>query len=287
MKRAGFTLIEVMISMFIMAMLTVLVSASIRSAVQNKKKLEAKMAIEATLFDALRVVKMDVERAFHYQDVFFEIETLAIQQLQKAKNNPGGNPPPGTAPPPTPPPPVLGQPGAGGLAQRQPPVKLTHFLGDASSMHFTTLNHFRTKYNAQESNQMEVGYFVDSCEARDGSGSTDCLWRRSNTSIDDDVEKDGPKVVVAEHVKSFKLEYRSNQQEAEWVKQWRSDNRGRPDHQNKFPSFVKIFLEVQDSDDRDARTLGHSVVVQVYFPNNESHLQQQAQIGQQPARTSR
>jgi prepilin-type N-terminal cleavage/methylation domain-containing protein len=109
--RQGFTLVEVMIAMVIMAFLTVLVSQSIRTAVQNKKKLEARIVSETLLYDTLRVIKLDVERAFNYQDVFWEIENLALQQLEVEKENPGGNNNPRNA----------GE-------QRPRPIKLTHFF---------------------------------------------------------------------------------------------------------------------------------------------------------------
>ncbi|MEM7647466.1 MAG: type II secretion system protein GspJ [Pseudomonadota bacterium] len=264
MNSKGFTLIEVMISMFIMAMLTVLVSQSIRTAVQNKQKLEARIASETALYDALRVIKMDVERAFHYQDVFFEIENLALAQLEKDKQpNPNG-------------------PGAGNNQQRQPPVKLTQFLGEANSMHFTALNHFRTKYNAQESDQMEVGYYLDGCDHPSGEGSTQCLWRRSNPQIDDQVDQDGSKVIVTHHVTDFSLEYRNNKETGQYVKQWRSDNKGRADQRNTFPHFVKIKLIIEDKENKKAKKAEQTIVVAIAFPNNESFTQQQ-QAGQNAA----
>ena len=252
-KASGFTLIEVMISMVIMSMLTVLVSTSIRTAVQNKKKLEARMASETMLYDSLRVLKLDIERAFHYQDVFFEIENLALQQLQQEQNKKNPNQKEDN--------------------QRTPPVQLTQFLGEAGSFHFTALNHFRTKYNAPESDQMEVGYYTDGCEKRNGKGSTQCLWRRSTPQIDDEVDKGGAKVVVAENVSLFKLEYRSNKENDDWVSQWRSDNKGRADHRNRFPHFVKIEIEIEDKTDKEVRPVKQKVVFQILFPNNESHLQ--------------
>lgn len=262
-QRQGFTLIEVMISMVIMSFLTVLISSSIRSAVHNKQKLEARIATETLLYDVLRVIKLDVERAFHYQDVFFQIENLALQQLEaeksKAKTPNGG----------------VAQQQNNLSQQRRPPKKLTHFIGTSENMHFTSLNHFRTKYNAQESNQMEVGYFVDSCAKQSGKGSSNCLWRRSTPEIDDNVEEGGSKVVLAEDVNTFKLLYRSNEENDEWVKEWRSDNKGRGDHANRFPHFVKVELSIGDKKNRKAKVVQQTVVIQIQFPNNESHLSQQ------------
>ncbi len=256
MKNFGFTLVEVLISMLIMSMLTVLVSTSIRTGIRNKKSLEAKVEAEVDLYDALRVVKMDIERAFNYQDVFWEIENLAIQQLEAEKQKNSQNP-------------QGGNPGQ----QRQPPIKLTQFLGESASVHFTTLNHYRTKYNAQESDQMEVGYFVDGCESRNREGSTQCLWRRSNPQVDDEVDKDGPRLIVAFNVTKFELEYRSNKEQDEWVKQWRTDNKGRNEHRDKFPHFVKINLEIDDPEDPNVKKISQMMVVRIAFPNNDPHFQ--------------
>ena len=267
-KPYGFTLIEVMVAIVIMSFLTILVSTSIRTAVQNKIKLEARVKSETSLFDALRVIKMDVERAFHYQDVFFEIENLAIMQLEQEKQQGGKGAGGGAG----------GQRGQGN--QRQPPIQLTQFLGEGGSMHFTALNHYRTKYNAPESDQMEVGYVVEGCQKKDGSGGSQCLWRRTSTQIDDEVDKDGPRVKVVEDVSNFRLSYRSNKESDDWVDQWRSDNKGRADHRNRFPHFVKIELAIGDKDDPKSRPVSQIIVVSVAFPNNEPHITQQA-VGDQ------
>ena len=229
------------------------------------------MASQIGLYDSLRIIKQDVERAFNYQDVFFEIEELAFQQLQASKNkntnNNGANP--------------VQQNFNNGTPPRQRPLKLTHFLGEEDSMHFTALNHFRTQYNAPESDQLEVGFFVDSCQKRDGKGRTKCLWRRSNTQIDDKVDEDGSRSIVAENVNTFKLEYKGNQERDEWVKQWRSDNKGRPVHRNKFPHFVRVEIEIDDKDDKKVKKAQAKVVMQVAFPNNDPYLPQQQNQNQQ------
>lgn len=261
MSRFGFTLLEVLIAMFIMAMLTVGVSASIRTAVKNKQKLEARMESQTMLYDTIRILKQDIERAFHYQDVFYEIENLALQQMQLAAT--GG----GTG----------GTPASGVAQTRPPPFKFTQFMGTANSMNFTTLNHFRTKYNAQESDQMEVGYSLANCKSPDGKSTSDCLWRRANTQIDDEVDLGGNKVVIARNVTKFKLSYRSDKEHDEWVSEWRSDNRGRLDHQNKFPTLIKVELEIEDKDDKKVAPVKQTFVARVFFPNNEPHIQQQQQ----------
>jgi hypothetical protein len=93
--------------------------------------------------------------------------------------------------------------------------------------------------------------------------------------IDDAVDQGGAKVIVAYNVEKFELEYRSDREQDEWVNQWRSDNKGRADHTNRFPHFVKVTLELSNQVGEKTKTIGHSMIVHVAFPNNESHLQQQ------------
>lgn len=252
-KTLGFTLIEVMISMFIMAMLTILVSTSVRTAVQNKKKIETRMEMEALLYDTLRVIRSDLDNAFHYQDVFFEMEQLALMQTQseQVRLNPGMTPQ--------------------GIQQQAPPIKLTQFIGSNNSMHFTSLSHFRTKYNAQESDQAEVGYFVDSCKNTKGSSSR-CLWRRTQTPIDDKVDEDGSRNMITPSVREFRLSYRGSRENDDWVSEWRSDNKGRGDHQNKFPTLVKVTLEIEQELQGKTKSLKETVVFKIPFTNNEPHL---------------
>ena len=245
MKNKGFTLIEVIIAMMIMAMLTVLISRSIRSAIRNKDKLEAYIASETLLYDCLAILKQDIERAFHYRDIFFEMETKALKKLE-ARTNPNRQ----------------------SSEARKPPVKLTHFLGESDNLHFTTLNHFRTRYNAQESDQMEVGYYLENCKKQDGKGSSQCLWRRSSVQIDNQVERGGSHRVIAENITHFKLSYHSDREEDQWVDQWRSDGNGRGDQQNRFPNLVKIELKIEDKDNPKFRKAEQSVVVRIQFPNN-------------------
>ena len=91
--------------------------------------------------------------------------------------------------------------------------------------------------------------------------------------IDDQVDKDGAESIVAHNVEAFELEYRSNKENDDWVKQWRSDNKGRADHRNKFPHFVKIRFAIKDEKNKNTKGIEHTIVVQVAFPNNEPHMQ--------------
>ena len=250
-KTRGFTLIEVMIAMTIMALLTVLISSAIRSATKNKRRLEARMESQTLLYDCLRIIKQDLEKAFHYQDVFFEMEKQALNRLDQERNK-------------------TTKIQSHSSPENQP--QLTHFLGEEDNVHFTSLNHFRTRYNSQESNQMEVGYYLEKCKNRTGQGSSQCLWRRSSSLIDDRVDEGGTKVILAENISHFKLSYRDDGDNDDWLKRWRSDNRGREDHRNRFPSLVKIELKIGNKDNPKVKKMEQSIVTRIQFPNNKKLL---------------
>lgn len=265
-KAKGFTLIEVIMAMFIMSALTVLVSGTIRSSVKNKQKLSNRIYVQSMLYDTLRIMKMDIEKAFNYRDVFYQIERQAIQKMNAAKNNSQGNN-------------NNNQQQPSGLQLPKQPLRLTHFIGKQDSIHFTSLNHFRTNYNAQESNQMEVGYFVDNCTSRNSKQQTKCLWRRYQPNIDDEVDEGGEKSVIAEDISEFKISYRGDDfqkdKEPEWLDEWRSDNKGRPDHRDKFPHQVMINLKIEDNSKTGGTTLKETIVVNIHFPNNEPFFENQ------------
>ena len=99
------------------------------------------------------------------------------------------------------------------------------------------------------------------------------MWRRYQVTIDDEVDEGGEKSVIAENVSDFKLSYRGSDfqigKKPDWLDQWRSDNKGRPDHRDKFPSQVMIELEIEDDSKSGGTSLKETIVVNIHFPNND------------------
>lgn len=253
LKAAGFSLIEIMIVMTIMAGMAVVSSRSIRTAVMNKKKIDARLKTETVVFDALRLMATDVEKAFHHQNVLYELERQALQkrdQTNKNINNGNNNAP--QAPP------------------LPPPARLTQFIGKENSMHFTTLNNQRITANAPESDQIEVGYYLNTCKSRVKKDKTSqCLWRRTSTIIDNDVTRDGQATRLVENVSLFKLEYMSEDQNLkDWKTTWLTDQNGDATTQNLFPYLVRITLETYDKDNPDIGKFKQTIVASVRFTNN-------------------
>lgn len=253
--KNGFTLIELMIAMAIMGGLVALVGQSIFTAVKSKKSMAGSLDSMSTMFDTLRIIKQDVEKAFHHHDFIYQIEKKSIQNYNEE---------------------IKG--GSSQQAQSQDlqtlslppaPPQLTAFIGEESEMNFTTLTNVRTQYNIQESDQMEVGYAVDACTLRTNRNKTSrCLFRRTTPYIDDDVTEGGRRMALAEHVTEFSLAYKSNDEDDEWENEWRSDGKGRAQHKDKFPHLVRVTIEIHDKDKKGARRIRDQIIIPVHFPNN-------------------
>lgn len=273
-NRKGFTLLEVLIAMTIMAFLSLYTAESIRRGVQTKVKIQSKIDQQAALLDALSIISKDVQTAFNYRD----INIIAYNNAQKArqkrdlekKNNPkkpddDGNP----GDPPKPPTPNPAD--AANDAEKyklKEEVILTQFIGSENELHFTSLSHLRRKKNDPTSDQAEVGYFTKKCKGRmDKKQSSDCLWRRISPHIDDDVTKGGSEIVLLENVEEFRLRYLGPQREKEWVKNWKSDKNGDDITKDHFPYAVEITLSVKDPK-KEKSTLSMTAIAPIRFSNN-------------------
>lgn len=245
---------EILIVTAIMGSIAVIASQAIRGGLQTKKKLDSRLRTESMVFDALRLMATDIERAFHYQYALYEIDrnALAAQQADTDQDQ-GDN--------------TNIQANQG--QSLPPPVRLTNFIGKEEFVHFTTLNHYRTTANAQESNEVEVGYYVDSCKSRVTGKSSQCLWRRNSIIVDNDVTRGGDATPLIENVTTFKLEYLGEgKTDKEWKKEWLTDNNGSATTQNLFPALVKISMTIEDKDNKEFAKFSQTIIAAVRFTNN-------------------
>jgi prepilin-type N-terminal cleavage/methylation domain-containing protein len=243
---AGFTLIEIMVALSILAVMTVLTAGAIQNAIRSRAKTTGLIARESAVRDALRVIERDVNCAFHYRDILPEA-------VGTGSTNP--NQPPTPTPTPDPSKPVVPQ--------------LTQFIGERDRLDFTALSHVRTSRDAVESDQEEVGYYIAPCRARtrDKSVDTSCLWRRQATQIDDDVTKGGESSPLIEHVETFKLRYLGPDKE-DWQETWKTDKSGDDKTKDKFPYAVEVTLKVHNKTDPNGKPYQLVMVAEIRFPNN-------------------
>ncbi len=267
----GFTLIEIMVAIVILAGLSLLTAQAIRSGVASREKFNREILADSEVRDTLRVMERDINLAFHHRDIFTEMynqierDRVALAQKKAGQANPpagvnpiGANPYAGVQPP----------------QEKKEPKNLTAFVGDTQSVHFTALTNIRTQRDVQESEQAEVGYFLKSCNSRDGKDrgrqatkSSQCLYRRLSPLLDDDVTQGGNEVVLLENVQEFKLRYFGPQRD-DWVENWKTGDGGDAISKLNFPCAVEVSLSVHNMDDPKARKVSMMLVAPIRFPNN-------------------
>lgn len=252
-RNSGFSLLEILIVVALMGAIAVIASQAIKNGLNTKKKLDARLRVESMIFDALRVISTDIERAFHYQFALYEIDRASLASQKPAAPQPG-QPPVANVDP---------------TAQMPPPARLTNLIGKENSLHFTTLNHYRTTANSQESDQIEVGYYIENCKSRATRKESRCLWRRSSTSIDDDVTRGGDATPIVENVGQFKLEYLSEDVNIkEWRSEWVTDRNGNAQTRNLFPAMIKITISIDTDKDKNLPRFSQTIIASVRTPNN-------------------
>jgi len=118
----------------------------------------------------------------------------------------------------------------------------TLFVGDRSGrshrLDFTSFGHFKTRADANESDQNEISYYVDQDP---DDNKTKALIRRSSPRIDDEPDEGGIEQVLARNVEGFELEFYDDDDDR-WVDEWDSKNL---EQRNRLPLFVKLTLNVE------------------------------------------
>lgn len=251
-SRAGMTLIEVLISVAILATLMTLAARTISQAVKSKTKIQEQIDDVSKVRDALRLIERDVNLAYHQVD--FEKE---LQDLIKKKNTKTPDP---KLPPSTPPPEIPRK------TERHDPS--THFMGSAETMSFVTMNTVHMVRDAREADFIEVGYELRDCTSATGKGSSKCLWRRSSPFVDGDVTKGGVEVVLLENVTEFGLKYIGKGKQ-DWVTEWKTEKGGDATTKNNFPQAVQISLTVEKDLNGKKKKVSMQIVAGVHFPNNK------------------
>ncbi len=272
----GFTMIEVMITLAILSTLTIMTAQAISQAIKAKAKLQDQIDDVSRMRDALRLVERDINLAFHYRDVEKEIEQILKKKSQSQPNNQPATPNfPGFNPNNT------------GTPPREAPRKdpETHFVGNAESVNFPTMNNARTVRNQQQADFIEVGYTLKDCKSvNENGGTSKCLWRRSSPYVDLDITKGGDEIVLLEHVSEFKLRYMGKGKQ-DWVTDWRSDAQGDGATKGKFPQAVEVSVTVEKKVKDKNKKYSMQLVVPIHFPNNPeegANAQQQQNPGAWP-----
>jgi len=131
---------------------------------------------------------------------------------------------------------------------QQEPTTASCFKGEDNQLQFTSFAHLRLRRDADESDQSEIGYFIDTVESVKG-GKVSALMRREDPTIDEDPLKGGTVNVLAENVSSITFEYWDATKEIgdeAWVDEWDACQEGNTVGERfpLLPERVRITLEI-------------------------------------------
>ena len=270
-EPAGFTLLEMVIAITIMAVLITFSNKAVQNGLRAKIKIQDQIDAYSAVRDALRVMTEDVGLAYHYRDIDQEFKNAVLTASKSQAQAPPPAAQPGQ-PPPT-------DPNAQARAQTQAALQqwqqkdpyrvdpTTQFWGSDAEMHFITMHAARLREDQQQADFVKVGYYLSDCKKPGDTGSSSkCLMRSETNAVEGDVKKNGPQTILAENVSEFKLRY-IGQGKTDWVSEWDSKT-GDGATQNNFPEAVEISLTTSKGEGDKRKKVTMHTIAPVHFPNN-------------------
>lgn len=246
--KNGFTLLEVILAVTILSTLTLLSTQVISRALKARTKIQAEVDDVSALRDSMRMIKTDINLAFHHRDFEKEIQDLVAKPTTPLR--PGVTNP---LPPPR-------------QTKREDPT--TQFIGTDSEVNFVTMNSGRTISDIVQADFVEVGYSLKSCTNLTTKQASQCLYRRTQNLLDENVKTGGNEIVMLENVTEFKLRY-IGETKQDWVSTWNSaPSSSDAGTRNLFPDAVEISLSIEREIEKKTKTYSMQFVVPVHFPNN-------------------
>lgn len=242
METKGFTLIEILIAVLILAFMASMTGISIQRSIKIKAKVEKEIDDDSQLREAVALLVKDINLAFQWVDVNELVKKQIIKEYQAL-----GKPSPFETPMPA-------------RAQVAPMEKITAFEGTTESLKFTTLSNERTRKNSPESDQAIVSYFLKSVRSYKDKKMSQALVKSVSTVLDGDLEKQGKESVVIENVRRIKFRFLPSDltelTDSSWVDSWKSYDTLDEKTLSKFPAAVEISIEVE----RDGRKSAVSTI---------------------------
>ena len=250
-NNPGFTLIEVILAISILSTLTVLTTQALSRALKAKVKIQTEVDDVSGLRDTMRMIRTDVNLAFHHRDFEQEISDLV--------NKPATSPTVATPTAPVAPAHVREN-------KRVDPT--TDFVGTEDQMNFVTMNNSRITANSRQADFIEVGYSLKDCRnLTDPSKSSKCLYRRTQLIIDDNVSEGGTEAVLLENISEFKIRYIGDGKQ-DWVSTWKTNSGSDAATKGRYPELVEVSMAIEHEVDHKKRTYSMQYVIPIHFPNN-------------------
>lgn len=277
MKQRGFTLIETVITLALMAVLTLMAARTIQQAFRAKAKIQDQIDQVGQVKDTLRMFERDVNLAYHYLDLQKDLAEELNKAQKKARSS--GTPTPTAQPAYDP----YATNQSAGINGANPYFKTenrvdptTQMIGKESEIHFVTMNTVRFMKDAPQPDFGEVGYTVDTCRNRADKKFEDgkCLFRRSSPLVDKDVTRGGTTTQLVADVTEFKLKYYSKVQK-DWRNDWNSkEDGGDANTKGRYPEAIEVNLTVEPpmregGKEKKKKKISIQMIIPIHFPNNK------------------
>ncbi len=227
-SQRGFTVVEIMLAIAILATITALTWSSITSMYRTRDVVE--------------------ERTQRYQVVRIAIDrmTTEIGSAYMAGQQFGAEPLPGEEFIE----PANEEEAAAALSAALEEPNQYGMIGSDDELNFTSFAHLRTVEGERASHHAEIGYFVRSERGDDGE-LVKKLMRREDTTPDDDITRGGVIYTMYEDIESIRFEYWDPGQvelgtleeiaQGRWVRDWDTTRR---EQAGRLPQRVRITLEL-------------------------------------------
>lgn len=231
--QAGFTLIEVLLAISIMAAITGVMWVSIGAMFETRDYMDQR-------FERYQIMRVGMNRLAR------EIATAYIAGPAN-----GGEPLPGKEGDA-----LREQIESGQTRQLTEPVQFA-MIGREESLNFTSLGHIRTLAGEPTSEHAEIGYYLE--RRRDDEGEWhDALMRREDTTLDDDITSGGQIYMMIPNVKKIEFEYwdtgpvkvgtmEEMVKEGRWIRTWDTT---REEFAGRLPPRVRVQITLPSTDPR-------------------------------------
>ena len=226
--KNGFTLIEVLVSMAVLAMIMASVWQGTKQSLDSKERVEKRDAIFQGGRVALRKIADDISMAFLIKSPTERNTTAAVTGTATAE-----------------------------VQTRPRPI--TFFIGEdrgeRDEVRFTTLSNIRLFKNAKQSDQAKVSY---SAQSDPEDSQVINLVRTFSPYLDEQNNVEGSSYVVAENIQEFSVEYYDLRKQ-EWGRTWNTET---IDWKGRLPRAVRITLSFPDPEnDRESIVLRTATMI--------------------------
>lgn len=212
-RHQGFTLIEVLVAVTLLAVISFLVFQAMGTSTASKERFEKRDRTFRESSLAMEIIARDLGAAVLYANPEF----LGV--------SPSGD-------------------------VRTKSVFIGANNGDQDKITFNTLAHVRYLKDVKESDLAEMSFSLETSELEGEDGqrlNTYALTKREESPPDDNAEEGGTVMTLLDGVKSFSLRF-FDKQKAEYVDEWDST---KIDNRNRMPRAVEIKLVMQDPIDEE------------------------------------